>query len=187
MSMSDVLNIIYRSPSRSFLHANFVALTLFVAVIFIYVILFSSASIPSFLIDKLDGLFGAHFGVFATGILISITIGFVLLFIVYFFLPNRLMRLTRVWCGALISSILLEIFIILFPLYVRRCMDSFLGLIGFAVLLVTFLYYISLLFILGAQLNAYFFDKVSNLPDDLVTYISRTWQRVVVPRSNNSR
>lgn len=47
------------------------------------------------------------------------------------------------------------------------------GQIGFAVILILFFYYFALILILGAQVNAHFFEKYPPLPQPLGTYLSR--------------
>ena len=185
IAMEKVLNILHRAPARSFIYQNLIAMGMLVVVIILFLVLLGAAGAPSFLINVISGENGAQFGIFAAGIVVSIFIGFVLFFSLYFVLPNRKISLKNVWCGALVASILLDIFIVLFPLYIRRFMGSFLGLIGFAILLILFFYYFSLIFIIGAQINVYFFDQIFELPDNLVTYVSQTIQRLVPPISIN--
>ncbi len=47
------------------------------------------------------------------------------------------------------------------------------GQIGFAVILLLFLYYFATILILGAQINAFFFDDYQPLVDGLGTYLSQ--------------
>ncbi len=47
------------------------------------------------------------------------------------------------------------------------------GQIGFAVILLLFLYYFATILILGAQINAFFFDNYQPFFDALGTYISQ--------------
>ncbi len=58
-------------------------------------------------------------------------------------------------------------------------MDSFVGVIGFAVILITFFYYFSLILILGAQINSYFFERTQPLPDGLGTFLNEATERLV--------
>lgn len=46
------------------------------------------------------------------------------------------------------------------------------GQIGFAVILILFFYYFATILILGAQINAYFFEHIPPLPSTLGTYLS---------------
>ena len=90
-----------------------------------------------------------------------------MLFLIYLLAPNRKMNLTQTWCGALIAAVLLDIFLVLFPFYIRRCMDSFLGLI----------------LIFGTQINAYFFERHQSLPEKLATFTSQTLERLSKAKS----
>ncbi len=49
----------------------------------------------------------------------------------------------------------------------------FIGQIGFAVILLIFLYYFATILILGAQINAFFFENYKPLVDGLGTYINQ--------------
>ena len=60
-------------------------------------------------------------------------------------------------------------------------MGSFIGLIGFAIILITFFYYFSIIVILGAQINAYFFDRIQPLTEDLGTFLSQAVSRIIKP------
>ena len=176
--MEKVLNIIYRAPTRSFLFQNLVAIGMLLLFIGLVIVLFGASGAPSFLINALPNQGGAQLGIFIAGIAVSILIGFILFLAIYWVVPHRKMKFQRIWCGAVIASILLDIFIVLFPLYIRRFMGSFLGLIGFAVILILFFYYFSIILILGAQINAYFFDRIPQLPEDLGTFSSEAVQRI---------
>jgi len=47
------------------------------------------------------------------------------------------------------------------------------GQIGFAVILILFFYYFAIILILGAQINAHFFEKYPPLENGLGTYLSQ--------------
>lgn len=93
-------------------------------------------------------------------------------------MPNKKIALKHIWLGAWIAAFLLEIFIVLFPLYIRRFMGSFIGLIGFAIILITFFYYFAVILILGVQINAYFGDRIQPLSEDLGTFLSQAVSRM---------
>ncbi|CAF2595208.1 unnamed protein product [Rotaria sp. Silwood2] len=189
VTIDDVLTIIYRTTSRSFIFQNLLAIAMLILFIFIVIIMFGASGIPSFVINALPNQNGAQFGIFVAGIAVSIVVAFILFMLIYLIVPNKKMKLKHIWLGALIAAFLLDIFIVLFPLYIRRFMNSFLGLIGFAVILITFFYYFSIILILGAQINAYFFELIQPLPDDIGSFLSQTVSRmlrpVTVPIFNN--
>ncbi|CAF3528084.1 unnamed protein product [Rotaria sp. Silwood1] len=74
------------------------------------------------------------------------------------------------WCGAFVAACTLEIFIISFPLYVQRFMGNY------AVILLLFFFYFATILILGAQINAFFFEHYKPLVEGLGTYISQMHQ-----------
>lgn len=179
VAMDQTFTIIYRTRQRSFLRQNLIAIGMLILLIIFLIFIFIIAGVPAFVINALPNQAGAQFGIFIAGIVISLFLGFIFFMLIYLIIPNKKIKGRHIWCGSLIGSILLDIFVILFPLYIRRFMDSFIGLIGFAVILLTFFYYFGLIVILGAQINAYFFERIQPFPDGLGTFISQVFDRLV--------
>jgi len=127
IAIDKCITIIYRLPERTFIRENLMAFgMLFIFIIIITVMLIAS-SVPSALMNTIAGD-GARFGVFLVGILSSLSIAFVLFQTIYYLTPNKKMTFKKTWCGSLVAAIILEIFIILFPLYVRQFMSNYAGL-----------------------------------------------------------
>jgi YihY family inner membrane protein len=179
VAIDQTFTIIYRTTERSFLKQNLIAIGMLILFIIFMIFIFVIAGVPAFVINALPNNDGAQFGIFIAGICISIFLGFIFFLLVYLIVPNKKIKGRHIWCGALLGSILLDIFVVLFPLYIRRFMGSFIGLIGFAVILITFFYYFGLILILGAQINAYFFERIQPLPDGLGTFINKATERLV--------
>ena len=152
--------------------------------------MFIASSIPTVFMDFIPGG-GSRFGVFVCGILTSFSIAFIFFQLIYLIIPNKKMTINKTWCGALIAAIALEIFIILFPLYVKQCMGSYtgiynnfflffyfllinLGLIGFIIILILFFYYFAIILIIGAQINAHFFERYPQLYNVFRKYLTQT-------------
>lgn len=178
-TIDDIFTIIYRTRQRGFIKKNLIAIGMLVLFIILIVFIVVSAGVPSFLINVLPDSRGAQFGIFVAGIVLSVVVAFIFFLLIYLIIPNKPIRFKYVLCGTLVAAILLDIFLILFPLYIRRFMGSFVGLIGFAVILITFFYYFGLILILGAQINAYFFERLQPFPDGLGTFISEVNDRLV--------
>lgn len=147
--------------------------------ILLILLIIGASGAPSFLINALPDQNGAQFGIFIAGIIVSLLLSFLLFLPIYWLIPNKKTKFKHVWCGALVAAIFLMIFLVLFPLYIRRFMNSSLGLIGFAVILITFFYYFSVILLLGAQINAYFFERIQPLPDGLGTFVHQTVNRLL--------
>lgn len=126
------LAIVYRLPERTFLRQNLLAFGMLFIFIILIVIMLVASSAPSALLSIIPGG-GGRFGAFIAGMLSSLLVAFILFETIYWIVPNKKMSFKVTWCGALVAACTLEIFIILFPLYVRRFMGNYAGKILFFV------------------------------------------------------
>ncbi|CAF0761756.1 unnamed protein product [Rotaria sp. Silwood1] len=175
IAIDKCMTIVYRLPQRTFLRQNLLAFGMLFLFIIIIPIMLAASSAPAALISIIPGG-GGRFGTFLAGMIFSLIFGFIFFESIYWFIPNKKMSFKVTWCGALVAACTLEIFIILFPLYVRKFMGNYAGQIGFAVILLLFFFYFATILILGAQINAFFFEHYKPLIDGLGTYISRMHQ-----------
>jgi membrane protein len=126
ITIDKCLTIVYRLPERTFLRQNLLAFGMLFIFILLVIIMLSASSAPSVLISIIPGG-GGRFGAFIAGILSSLLVSFVLFEVIYWIVPNKKMSFKVTWCGALVAACTLEIFIISFPLYVRRFMGNYAG------------------------------------------------------------
>jgi YihY family inner membrane protein len=126
IAIDKCMTIIYRLPERSFLRQNLMALGALLLSVIIIILMLVASSVPTALMNIIPGG-GGRFGVFVAGILVSLSVAFCLFEFIYWLTPNKKMTFRKTWCGALIAAITLEIFIILFPLYVRQFMSNYAG------------------------------------------------------------
>ncbi len=81
---------------------------------------------------------------------------FILLFTLYWLIPNIGLRPRNAWAGAFLSATLFTLALQLFPLYLRfRPLSISGGTFGFIFLLTTWLYLLAHILLLGNALNAY--------------------------------
>ncbi len=162
---------------------EFVMLVLFIILIPIMVV---ASAVPSFFsallstptlksIPIISNITGGVGGLILGGI-VSAIIGLILAFIlfeaIYFVVPNQKISWHNSWKGALAAAVLLEIFLIAFPFYTTHFLGGYAGQVGLIVILLVFFYYFAVILLLGAEVNAYFSEKVQPLPNDLVTFVS---------------
>ncbi|CAF0933329.1 unnamed protein product [Rotaria sordida] len=183
IAIDKCMTIVYRLPQRTFLRQNLLAFGMLFLFITIIPIMLAASSAPSALMSIIPGG-GGRFGTFIAGMVFSLLAAFIFFESIYWFVPNKKMSFKVTWCGALVAACTLEIFIILFPLYVRRFMGNYAGQIGFAVILLLFFFYFATILILGAQINAFFFEHYQPLVDGLGTYISQMHQEHGVGAAN---
>jgi len=126
IAIDKCLTIVYRLPERTFIRQNLLAFGMLFIFIILVIIMLAASSAPSALISIIPGG-GGRFGAFIAGILSSLLVAFILFEVIYWVVPNKKMSFKVTWCGALVAAFTLEIFIILFPLYVRRFMGNYAG------------------------------------------------------------
>lgn len=172
IAVDRCLTIIYRLEERKFLEKYLLALKMLVLFLILIPLMIIASSLPSILLDIIPNI-GGRFGTYVLGFLSSLFVSFILFETAYLFIPNRKMSLQQTWRGAIIAASALQIIMILFPLYIRYFMKSYTGQMGFAFILLFFLFYFALILILGAQINAFFYEHISPLSAPLGTLVSR--------------
>lgn len=171
VSIDRCLTIIYRVEERKFLKKYLLAIGMLFLFLILIPLMTAASSAPSLLLNVISNT-GGRFGAYLAGLLLSLFFSFLLFEVIYLIIPNRKMTLKNTWCGSLVAASALQIFMILFPLYVKKCMASYTGQIGFAVILLLFLFYAAVILILGAQINAFFFEHIQPLPVSLGSFVS---------------
>jgi YihY family inner membrane protein len=171
IAIDRCLTIIYRLEERKFLEKNLLAIGMLFLFLILIPLMMAASSTPSLLLDVIPSA-GGRFGTYIAGLVTSLFFSFVLFEIIYLIIPNKKMKFKQTWCGAIVAAGALQLFMILFPLYVQRFMASYTGQIGFAVILLLFLFYAAVILILGAQINAFFFEHIQPLPVPLGSFVS---------------
>jgi membrane protein len=169
-----IFNLIYRSRSRSLIAQNLIAVGMFVllTVLTPIMLLASSLSAPALSLVKnttLGHVPGISVLVSLAGVLISLIAAIILFQVMYMVIPKQHIAFSKSWRGTLVAAGALQIFLAFFPLYITRFLASYLGQIGFAVILLAFFYYFGFILLLGAEINAFYAEDIQNATDDLTT------------------
>jgi YihY family inner membrane protein len=182
--MEQFLDLVYRVRPRPSLARNGVAILMMIIFIVLIPVMVFTATLPGFavgLIQKIPVLNGIPFFIFIVKNPVVLAIAsylggllstFILFEAIFFIVPNQKISWKNSWRGALVSAILLDIFVALFPVYTSLFLKNYAGQIGFAVVLLLFFYYFAVILMLGGEINAFFFEKVRPLPNDLATFVS---------------
>ncbi|CAF1369812.1 unnamed protein product [Didymodactylos carnosus] len=173
--IDNVMQIIYRLEQRGFIKQNLVAIGMVFVFILLIVLIIAAASAPSFLLAPVHQAAG-RFGIYIAGIVTSLLLSFILFEVIYLIMPNKKIKIKQTWCGSLVAAVLFEIFIILFPLYVRHFMTNYVGYVGLVIVLLLFFYYFAVILLLGSQINAYWFERIQPFPDAQATFISKMFK-----------
>lgn len=185
IAMESFLDIVYRVRPRTMLRQNLIAIAMMVLFIILVPLMVFASTIPGTILGFLQSTpslkiipffsFLANNAVTVT--LVSFVAGFIPAFIlfeaIYFVVPNQHISWRNSWRGALVAAIALVLFLlVIFPFYSAHFMGNYVGQIGFAVVLLVFFYYFAVILMLGAEVNAFFFEHVLPLPNDLATFVS---------------
>ncbi|MBV9256609.1 MAG: YihY/virulence factor BrkB family protein [Ktedonobacteraceae bacterium] len=186
VTLEGILDILYRVRPRPVVRQNVIALIMLLVFIILIPIMVVASAVPSFFnalltsstlksIPVLGNLTNGVGGLIIGGIVsaaFGLILAFILFEVIYFVVPNQKISWRNSWKGALVAAVLLTIFLIAFPFYTTHFLGGYAGQVGLVVILLIFFYYFAVILLLGAEVNAYFSEKVQPLPNDLVTFIS---------------
>ena len=185
IGLEGCLDIVYRVRPRKIIAQNVMAILMIILFIILVPIMIFSTTLPIIIqsiivsnqfflqIPFFHALANNAFSIWLAGFAGGLSAAFLLFWAIYLIVPNQKITLSSSWQGALVSALALELFItIVFPFYITHFMGDYAGQAGLLVILLVFFYYFAVILMLGAEVNAYFFEKVQPLPNDLATFVS---------------
>lgn len=190
--------IIYRTYARKIIAQNVMAIAMMLVFIALTPIMIFASSVPALILslvqnsglNQLPGIVElAHNGFLlsAAGIAGSLIVCWILLEAIYIAVPNQKISFKNSWKGAVVGTLLLQLFLSLFPLYITHFMGSYTGEIGFAVILLLFFYYFAVILLLGAEINAYFSEKVKPLTNNVAAVLRDSSLQEGTPVNNEAQ
>ncbi len=173
------LDIVYRVRQRALVRQYLMSFAMLIAFVILIPIMVFASSAPTFLFSSLSNLPllksipGSSF-IFISlgGILGGFLTSFLLIELIYIVVPNQKISWKNSWRGAALAALATEIFLAAFPFIATHFFSGYAGPLGFAVILLLFFYYFSIIILLGAEINAFFFEGVRPIPNDIVTFVS---------------
>ena len=176
VTMEGYFDIIYHTHPRNVIRQNIMALVMLLLFIVLVPIMVFGSAVPALVLSLLqstavNGIFTNGFVVTVLSFLVGAFIAWVLFEAIYIVVPNQHISFRNSWMGAVVAAVAVEIYLILFPFYVTHFMNSYTGTAGFAIILLFFFYYFSVILLLGAEVNAFFAEKVRATPADIPTMI----------------
>ncbi|HEV3232726.1 MAG TPA: YihY/virulence factor BrkB family protein [Candidatus Dormibacteraeota bacterium] len=156
-AMESAFSVVYRTPRRPFVRQKLVSFAMILLFAPLTGLIVGSAtilpglsnllSLPTALRSGFSLALQAAFGVLA---------GTLLYTVIYYVVPTRRQSLRHVWRGALAAGVALEALTLAFPFYValNKNFDRFGSSFAFVFLLLTFFYFLGMVTMLGAELNA---------------------------------
>lgn len=190
--LENCFGIIFRVRGRQFLQQNLMAFGMFL----LYLVLGPIIALASVIPSTIEGIVAPHMHdsvlPFLTSLL-SVTVSgvsaLVLIGGIYLVVPNRTNRLSEIWPGTVLASILLMLYVGLFPVYVNLFLHpgNYGAVAGFAIVILLFFYYLAFILLLGAEVNSWIaglrptrgdppwiFQKMTSVRDVTVAHDAQT-------------
>ena len=174
--MENCFGIIYRLPSRSIIRQNVIAVFMLLLYLILVPVVFLASSIATGLTSAIDlsqsplQSFIAH----ALSLFIAFVSAVLLFGAIYIVIPNRIVPWREVWVGTLGASALVLLYQQVFPIYETLFLKpSNYGsgsILGLAVVIVIFFYYVAFIVLLGAEFNS-FAVGLRATPEDIPTLL----------------
>src|SRR6266516_3301546 len=176
VSIENYFDIIYHTRPRDVILQNIMALAMLLLFVILVPLMVFASSIPALVQSILKATPVSHvpgndFIFTALGILTALLITWVLFEAIYNVVQNQHISFRNSWLGAVIAAVALQIYLIVFPFYVTHFLRNDTGQVGFAVILLFFFYYFAVILLLGAEINAFFAERVYATPDNLAIMV----------------
>ncbi len=179
INLEGCFGIIYHIRQRTIIKQNLMAIGMLLVFIVLVPVMTIAASGPALVLSILHNtplaqVPGVNILFSLGGIIGSLIASWILFQVIYMVVPNQHISFRNSVLGAIIAAVGLTIYLPLFPLYAAYFLKGFAGPTGLFVILLVFLYYFALIILIGAEVNAFFAEKVQATPVDLVSMVHIT-------------
>lgn len=179
--LEDCFDMIYRMPPRSQKQKNLLAIVMVLVFMVLTPLLVLTSLVPGELVALIQntpiGPGSSSLLNKLTGVVSSLLVSFLLFEVIYVFVPNRQgsikERIRSSLPGAITGAVVLQLALLLFPLYARSATNGVVSQIAFVLVLLIFFYLIALVTLVGATVNAYLAENVPPTEHNLVTRASQ--------------
>ncbi|TMD69226.1 MAG: YihY/virulence factor BrkB family protein [Chloroflexi bacterium] len=171
--IENCFGIIYHLRSRRFIAQNVMAIGMLLLFIVLVPIAIIAGTVPSLAIAALQNTPLGNMSGSITNViehLGGLIASYVLFQAIYIVVPNKRIRFRNSWRGAVLATLLLQLYLAFFPMYVEYFLTGVVAAVGSALILLIFFYYFAMILFLGAEINAFTAEKVSVTPN-LVTLV----------------
>ncbi|HEX6513723.1 MAG TPA: YihY/virulence factor BrkB family protein [Chloroflexota bacterium] len=170
--MENCFSIIYRTKDRDFVWQKLMSIAMIVIFAILTPLSFVASSISGSYQQIAKGLgdvpgLGLLFSI--GGFVIGAVFGFVLFLLIYVIVPNVRIGWAHAWRGAVVAGVLFEAASLVFPFYATHfgSKSQFGAVAGLLAVLTMWFWVISLILILGAEVNSFFALGQRATDDDL--------------------
>lgn len=157
-TLEFVCSQVYRISTRGFIQQKLMAMVMMLIFIVLAGAGVASSAAYAFLANLPFGseLVGKHGPSLGLQVVIGLVSGFVLFYLIYTIVPNARIRPRHALPGALFTAIAFELLVQLFPLYLHfdKGANQYGSTFAALFVILTFFYFLSLIMVLGLEINA---------------------------------
>ena len=170
--MENCFSIIYRTRDRDFIWQKLMSLLMIVIFTVLTPLAFVASSISGSVRQLTSGSAIAPLAqplISAGSFIAGAAFGFALFLLIYIIVPNLRIGWSRAWRGAIVAAILFEAVTLAFPYYTTHFsgQSQFGALAGLLAVLTLWFWVVSLILIIGAEVNSFFALGQRAAADDL--------------------
>ncbi|HJT57440.1 MAG TPA: YihY/virulence factor BrkB family protein, partial [Ktedonobacteraceae bacterium] len=176
ITMEGYFDVIFHTRPRNVIRQNIMAFLMLLLFIVMIPIMVFGGALPALVVSilkatPLNSIPGSNVLFTLIGIVFGVFFAWILFEAIYIVVPNQHISFRNSWLGAVVAAVAIEIYLFLFPFYIAHFMNTYTGTAGFAVILLFFFYYFAVILLLGAEVNAFFAEKIRSTPADIPTMI----------------
>ena len=174
VAMEGQLDIIYQIRTRNIIRQYIMAFGMLLVFVILAPFMLFANSIPTVLHSFAQKTALNQTQIVSSGIgfeILTISVGFiatwVLIEIMYLVVPNQHISFRESWFGALLAAIATQAYLQLFPFYVTHFLSGYTGTVGFAIIFIFFFYFFAVIFLGGAEINAFYAQGKRAIPENM--------------------
>ena len=175
VTLEGYFDVIYHTRPRNVIRQNIMAFIMMLIFLVLVPVMTFAGSGPALVfsllkVTPLGNLPGINLLFGLGGLLTGVIFAWIFFLAIYMVVPNQHIRFHNSWLGALIAAVLVQLYLTLFPFYVTHFLNTYTGsagAVGFAIILLFFLYYFSVIVLLGAEINASFAENIRATPESI--------------------
>ena len=176
VSLEGYFDVFYHIPTRNLVQQYIMAILMLLFFLVLIPVMVFGATVPTLVLSLLKDTpmkTIPGIGILFTfgGILIGLVVSWVFFIVIYIVVPNQRISFQNSWKGAAVAALAVQIYLVLFPLYVSHFFASDTGTAGFAVILLFFFFYFAVILLVGAEINAFFALNIRVTPDNVAAMI----------------
>jgi membrane protein len=162
-AMEQAFDRIYHTKPRDFVQQKLIAF----GMVLLFTVLVGLAVATSAILPALKGMRDIPEFLYSDGaglilqMIVGIVAGFMLFASIYYVVPNRKQAFRKIIPGALVAGILFELITLVFPLYIalNRGLNQYGATFGLLFVLMTFLFFLGLVTMLGVEVNSVLYPE----------------------------